>query len=73
MKREWINVKDKLPEESGYVLVYYNNFCQVVSYSKKWNAFNHYDFLGKPDKYCFNGVIYWMALPELPNEATGSD
>lgn len=68
----WISVKDRLPEESGDVLVYNGHFY-VVSFSKQWEAFNHFDFLGKPDKmaYVMTDVTHWMPLPKPPEEVTG--
>ena len=63
--QEWISVKDRLPEESGYYLVFADNGRrEVLSYSKKYQAFNAFD-----DAYSEEYVIpvtHWMPLPERP-------
>ena len=63
--QEWISVDDKLPEKSGYYLGFADNGRrEVLSYSKKYQAFNAFD-----DAYSEEYVIpvtHWMPLPELP-------
>ena len=63
--QEWISVKDRLPEESGYYLVFENiGRSEVLPYSKKYKAFNAFD-----DSYSESNVIsvtHWMPLPQPP-------
>lgn len=58
---EWISIKDKLPNNSTYVLVCvnYENFLfnDVDIYYKETN-----EFLNNK-----NNVTHWMKLPDLPN------
>ena len=61
----WISVKDRLPEESGYVLTYNGN-CDVLSFSKRWQKFNAYDALNNADNAI--DVTHWQRLPEPPKE-----
>ena len=62
---EWVSVKDRLPEESGYYLVFADiGRSEVLSYSKKYKAFNAFD-----DSYSESNVIpvtHWMPLPNPP-------
>ena len=62
---EWISVDDRLPEESGYYLVFADiGRNEVLSYSKKYQAFNAFD-----DSYSESNVIpvtNWMPLPNPP-------
>ena len=62
---EWISVDDRLPEESGYYLVFADiGRNEVLSYSKKYQAFNAYD-----DSYSESNVIpvtHWMPMPNPP-------
>ena len=63
--QEWVSVKDRLPEKSGYYLVFADNGRrEVLSYSKKYQAFNAFD-----DAYSEEYVIpvtHWMPLPAQP-------
>ena len=63
--QEWISVDDRLPEESGYYLVFEDiGRSEVLSYSKKYQAFNAYD-----DSYSESNVIpvtHWMPMPNPP-------
>ena len=63
--QEWISVDDRLPEESGYYLVVADiGRNEVLSYSKKYQAFNTFD-----DSYSESNVIpvtHWMPLPNPP-------
>lgn len=57
---EWINVKDRLPEENGSTLVCTDRWkvCTARFYAEKkwWNG-----VLGPH-------ILYWMPLPEIPKE-----
>ena len=63
--QEWISVKDRLPEESGYYLVFTDiGRIALLAYSKKYQAFNAHD-----DSYLEEYVIpvtHWMPMPEQP-------
>ena len=63
--QEWISVDDKLPEKSGYYLVFADNGGrEVLSYSKKYQAFNAFD-----DAYSEEYVIpvtHWTPMPNPP-------
>lgn len=66
---EWIDVNDRLPEESGDVLVYRGSHMTVCTYSKKHRLFNAFDDCSKKDakKYCIE-VSHWMPLPGAPKK-----
>lgn len=64
---EWVNVKDRLPDEGGNYLVTSNSGEPFISQFYK----DRLEF-GFPTP-AFNlwfpkGVIYWMPLPEPPKE-----
>ena len=63
--QEWVSVDDRLPEESGYYLVFADiGRNEVLSYSKKYQAFNAFD-----DSYSESNVIpvtHWMPMPNPP-------
>ena len=63
--QEWISVKDRLPEESGYYLVFTDiGRIALLAYSKKYQAFNAHD-----DSYLEEYVIpvtHWMPMPAPP-------
>jgi hypothetical protein len=70
IRREtWVSVKDRLPDESGIVLVYCNGYITNVHYSKKHQKFNMFDCIKDEDakEYsAFDDVTHWMPLPEPP-------
>lgn len=67
---EWIDVKDRLPVESGSVIIFErcrngDKYVGVANYDAKDKDFFiqiEGDYL-----YLFN-VTYWMPLPEPPKE-----
>ena len=67
---KWISVKDRLPEESGWVLaakVDEDGECSWVMslpYSHKHKAFNNWDFMD--DKEGEIQVDFWTAMPKFP-------
>lgn len=62
----WISVKDRLPEASGWYLVFTRaEQCSVLSYSTRHMAFNAYDELPNTN-YAFKTCTHWMPLPEPP-------
>ena len=66
---KWISVKDRLPEESGKVLVYCKDgYMTDVNYSAKHQQFNNYDVCAKQNEVW--DVTHWMPLPTPPEEVT---
>ena len=67
-KTQWISVKDRLPKESGHVLVFTDcNMIYMVPFSAKHQLFNVRD----TDKSCrtaIKGITHWMPLPDQPKE-----
>ena len=63
--QEWISVEDRLPEKSGYYLVFTDiGRIALLAYSKKYQAFNAHD-----DSYSEEYVIpvtHWMPMPNPP-------
>ena len=63
--QEWISVDDRLPEESGYYLVFTDiGRIALLAYSKKYQAFNAHD-----DSYSEEYVIpvtHWKPMPNPP-------
>jgi hypothetical protein len=70
---QWISVKDRLPEQSGYVLTCYGDYhiINVFSYSKKHRAFNAHDCLPTAENNV--DVTHWMPLPEPPEEVAKAE
>lgn len=70
MNAEWINVKDKLPEETGKYLIHRLNkkssilieFFQKARFHNSPTCFFHPN--GIEDEY----VTHWMLLPESPDK-----
>ena len=65
---KWISVEDRLPTESGkYFVCSQFGDCDVLSYSKKHEAFNADDDLSENEIELYRiGVAHWMPLPEAP-------
>jgi hypothetical protein len=64
---EWISVKDKLPEESGQVLIFTKAHSVYVShYKKSRNLFTAYGV----ESVLITDIetTHWMPLPERPQE-----
>jgi hypothetical protein len=62
----WISVNDKLPENIGYCLVYFN---EDWNFDKLWKI--GWAFFNSDSRFCHeNGyhhtVTHWMPLPEPP-------
>ncbi len=57
---DWIDVKDRLPLNDDYVLVYFSSSDEIwlgYYYKNRWNI----DEYGET-----NDVGYWMELPKKP-------
>lgn len=58
---EWISVKDRLPDVSGYYLCTYiidnHRFYYDRWFDKNYNKFSTMD-----------NITHWMPLPELPKD-----
>ena len=67
---KWIDVNERLPKESGEVLIYSEYYITKCMFSKKHRLFNALDDNSKKDakKYCIN-ITHWMPLPEPPSGA----
>lgn len=71
-EREWISVKDRLPENDDDYLIIHRKFnrpetdiIEVFSYENNEWWDDGYEFKTNPD---YRTVIYWMPLPEKPKE-----
>lgn len=72
----WINVKDKLPEAETLILVYCSDEehgIDIASYDlDQWSKDHGFEQKNKwwfHDGWLpFESVIYWMPLPEIPEE-----
>lgn len=61
---EWINVKDRLPENKHVVLVY-NKFNEMHVCKMDKNS-NNYIFMLNDTSLQIINVTHWMPLPESP-------
>lgn len=60
-EREWVSVKDRLPDEAENVLTYAARpFYDVVYVNRLIDK--------KNGEWLYDGVTHWMPLPELPKE-----
>ena len=61
---DWISVKDRLPEEGRFVLVFCERFhnSSPMFVSRRLD-FNYWGGLGRDF-----GITHWMPLPEPPKE-----
>lgn len=67
--RRWVSVKERLPEESGNVLVHCEDgYMAIVNYSAKHQQFCNYDICAKRSEEW--DVTHWMPLPALPEEVS---
>ena len=64
---KFYDVKEKLPEKSGYYLCFGGcNYWASLPYSVKHKAFNVYD-ADEDTKYALR-PDYWAELPDIPKE-----
>lgn len=69
----WINVKDRLPEESGryFVADFERDYFEVLRFSSAHGVFNAFDSFSPEDANALHiKVSHWMPLPDLPKEGT---
>ena len=73
---KWINIEDKLPNDSGFVLVTNGKWISVA-YFEDIDVAEHeiFDVLVKAKDYLYENleeirgnVTHWMPLPEPPKE-----
>lgn len=67
---EWISVKDKLPEENGCYLCWYEYF-RYGHYNRMYQTCDRGYFIngmwsGEPTNGTNAKVLYWMPLPNPP-------
>ena len=59
----WISVKDRLPEDDNFVLVYNSKDKEIIIANYRGNnAWDSYIYGWLPD----DTITYWQPLPELP-------
>lgn len=62
---DWINVKDRLPEDDNFVLVCNSEDKEIIIANYRGNnAWDSYAYGWLPD----NVVTHWQPLPKLPEE-----
>ena len=64
----WISVKDRLPEKSGYYLVFFSDgmpSCKIRVHN--WLKDEHH-WRGAEAFSRIEGITHWMPLPEPPEE-----
>lgn len=81
---KWYNSDTEPPKEEGRYLCIVKGiggyYHEVVTYTKNLESVDKYDFQGdeRPGWYDYDsewgyyentGVLYWMPLPELPDES----
>lgn len=64
---KWISVKERLPEETEWVLVYQDGAMNCMAFNKKTKAFE--DWI---EAKCLNVIpefiTHWMPLPPKPED-----
>ena len=71
---QWISVEDRLPEESGYYLIYQKSdlwFGKVIQ-TARWNKTKRI-FRGAQAGCFMEYVTHWMPLPEPPKMKGGAE
>ena len=65
----WINVKDKLPNEGDEVIVYVNGFSTIAEYKgygdTGWTVLTGIGTVD-PFDYCYLKPTHWQPLPKAP-------
>lgn len=66
---DWVNTKDRLPEEQKEVLIYLPEYDSVeMAALFTIPSMNLREWAQNEDAYMFDEVSYWMPLPEPPKE-----
>lgn len=60
--KQWISVKDRQPQESGFYLTYYSKQIHVSQWFISANWYNEHG------GNVTNNVEYWQPLPEPPKD-----
>lgn len=60
---EWINTKDKRPEDKEFVLCRTNFDYKIFQWDEQKKL-----WCGRYSAHSMTYVNYWMSLPELPKE-----
>ncbi len=73
MNDEWISVKDRLPKEDGFYLVYI-----VANFNPENKQMITLYFSGLSKRFIYGSdeiftVTHWMSLPEPPKENSNDD
>jgi hypothetical protein len=66
-QREWISVKDKLPEKTCWALVYADGAMNCMGYDqqlRKWEDWTYNE--SGCHNICVAGITHWMPLPDPP-------
>lgn len=68
---EWINVKDRLPDDKEqYLICNESNFgkIDIAYYQPIGDKFSNYEPFWQARSHRSTGVTHWMPLPEPPKE-----
>jgi hypothetical protein len=60
----WISVKDRLPEESGYYIVY--SPYQKVWFVRWSSVFKAWNCCDDSDEHRLDDITHWMPMPDAP-------
>lgn len=65
---EWISVKDRLPEEGDWILMYISNYRGVDNFraGMYFKDKDGYDWLSAANLFGQPTVTHWQPLPEPP-------
>lgn len=60
---EWISIKDRLPDDPSWVLVYADGAMNCMGFSQgKWRDWT----VLQAANIVISSITYWMPLPERP-------
>ena len=60
---EWISIKDRLPDDQSWVLVYADGAMNCMGFSKgKWQDWT----IQSASNIVIDSITHWMPLPERP-------
>lgn len=61
----WISVRERVPDDDVYVLVFSDNEMYIVRYRSE---FREWDGSYEQSEFSLKDYDYWMPLPKVPNE-----